>query len=318
MNGMIQGTNGHMSIDQLKASIDKMRKPGRPSNELLNLRKKLEEMQQEEAAPAKKPTKAKKATAKPKKQLEDADLQLHQELPPEVAKEMKQAKKKGVKVEERSMTIVPLKMERIEVEVEGLSLLVQHAWDPKAIREMEDKEQGKVTKTRAQREHRDPQAEFNAARYIDYKGRDCAPAVQFKKCIAQVAAEKSLPNVTKAGILRWVYVTSLDARSPDLIPIEFDGGGKGRNEAVLRQDMVRVGNFPNKKATPRYRPSYPNWRCSFRIEYNASVITAEELMNLLNWGGFGIGIAEFRPEKGGQWGRFTVKKVIGKSAVARG
>jgi hypothetical protein len=70
-----------------------------------------------------------------------------------------------------------------------------------------------------------------------------------------------------------------------------------------REDMVRVGMGT---ADIRYRPEFPTWRIPATLRFNADVISAEQLANLLNVAGFGVGIGEWRPEKNGQYGRFHV------------
>ncbi len=39
---------------------------------------------------------------------------------------------------------------------------------------------------------------------------------------------------------------------------------------------------------------------------NSGAISAEQIANLLNTAGFGVGIGEWRPEKNGSYGRFHV------------
>ena len=42
------------------------------------------------------------------------------------------------------------------------------------------------------------------------------------------------------------------------------------------------------------------------IDYNASVITIEQLINLIEIPGYSVGLCEWRPEKNGPYGRFRV------------
>ena len=72
---------------------------------------------------------------------------------------------------------------------------------------------------------------------------------------------------------------------------------------VMREDMVRVSN-----GAPdiRYRGMFPVWEAVIELNYNANVISAEQLVNLVNYGGYACGIGEHRPEKGGDWGRYRV------------
>ena len=73
---------------------------------------------------------------------------------------------------------------------------------------------------------------------------------------------------------------------------------------IMREDMVRVSN-----GAPdiRYRGMFPEWEAMLELTYNANVISAEQLVNLVNYGGYACGIGERRPEKGGDWGRYRVK-----------
>jgi hypothetical protein len=102
----------------------------------------------------------------------------------------------------------------------------------------------------------------------------------------------------------------------ELVPIE---GGKAKKRAVKqspfgdceptqREDMVRVGGKGPGTGTAdlRYRPEYTGWSIPIRVDYNSSVISMEQIVNLLNLAGFSIGIGEWRPQKDGQWGMFEV------------
>jgi hypothetical protein len=74
-------------------------------------------------------------------------------------------------------------------------------------------------------------------------------------------------------------------------------------EPEPREDMVRVGMGT---ADIRYRGEFKNWSTTFTIRYNASVLSAEQIVNLFNAAGFGVGIGEWRPQKSGSYGRFHV------------
>src|SRR3546814_7461476 len=76
-----------------------------------------------------------------------------------------------------------------------------------------------------------------------------------------------------------------------------------QGEPRPREDMVRVGMGT---ADIRYRPEFPEWSILAAIKFNASVISAEQIANLLSTAGFAIGIGEWRPERNGQFGRFHV------------
>jgi len=73
----------------------------------------------------------------------------------------------------------------------------------------------------------------------------------------------------------------------------------------MREDMVRVGMGV---ADIRYRPQFDPWAAKVRIAFNAAAISPEQIANLLDIAGFGVGVGEWRPEKDGSFGRFHVSR----------
>ena len=71
----------------------------------------------------------------------------------------------------------------------------------------------------------------------------------------------------------------------------------------MREDMVRIGMGT---ADVRYRPEFKEWRVKLPIRYNEDAISLDQIVNLFNLGGFGVGIGEWRPEKRGVHGMFHV------------
>lgn len=168
----------------------------------------------------------------------------------------------------------------ITVTVRGMNTLIMHKWDEKSTRQIEEKQQGKANRGRGQR---DPKAEWNAARYVIGK-RDCVPALSFKN--AMVAAASFLPDVTKTLLKGAIFVQG------DFLPIRYRG-----KEPIFRKDMVRIGGM-SKTADVRYRPEYPNWEVDLDIEFDSSVISAEQVVNLVARAGFNVGVGEWRPTHG--------------------
>lgn len=75
------------------------------------------------------------------------------------------------------------------------------------------------------------------------------------------------------------------------------------SEPRMRQDMVRVGMGT---ADIRYRGEFFPWFTTLTIQFNNRFMSAEQILNMLNTAGFGVGVGEWRPEKDGQYGRFHV------------
>lgn len=56
----------------------------------------------------------------------------------------------------------------------------------------------------------------------------------------------------------------------------------------------------------KHRPRIDRWRASFRISVDEGILEASFVQQLLTEGGQRLGIGDFRPEKGGPFGRFRV------------
>jgi hypothetical protein len=71
----------------------------------------------------------------------------------------------------------------------------------------------------------------------------------------------------------------------------------------MREDTVRVGAGSTDL---RYRPEFRNWSMILNFEFDAQSLTQPTILNLVQRAGFGVGLGEWRPEKGGEYGRFEV------------
>ena len=173
---------------------------------------------------------------------------------------------------------------RITVRIVGDSPLITHAWSHKAKQMMLDKQMKKGTQAK---EAKNPERDYQESLYRLPDGGCGFPSVGVKA--AAIRGAKGLGMVMT------------DARSAfhiegDLLKINGD--------PQPREDMVRLqGNT----ADIRYRGEFPKWSIDLPITYNARIVSAEQLVAMLDAGGFGTGIGEWRPEKDGQFGRFHVE-----------
>jgi len=184
-----------------------------------------------------------------------------------------------------------IKTARNRLTICGTTPMLQHAWDHKAIEMIEAKKMGKKTKDR---EACDPEREFKAATYFTPEGEYGIPLLALKSAIIN-AAHKDL------GIEKTLVRKALFIRSPNLemiLPM-----AKGTPPPKMRKDMVRVGAG---SADVRYRPQFDEWKVTFDVEYDTDLLQLDDLVNLINRAGFGVGIGEWRPEKNGEYGRFEV------------
>lgn len=178
-----------------------------------------------------------------------------------------------------------INVQRIELVLVGDSPLIMHAWSAKAKKEMLDKQMKKAKMAKAAK---DPEQDYQEAFYRLPDGRPGFPTIAFKA--AAVSAGGRFSDGLKMTELRGAFQIE-----GELAVIE--------GEPTMREDMVRVGMGT---ADIRYRPEFKQWRTTLRIRYNSDAISAEQLLNIFNLAGFGVGVGEWRPERDGQYGMFHV------------
>ena len=176
-----------------------------------------------------------------------------------------------------------IRIETAEFILIGDSPLIVHAWSEKAKRQMLDKQMKKAGKTK---EAKDPQEDYEACFYRTDDGEYGFPAIGVKAAMVSSC--------------RFLDMKMTEARGAFHIDCEML---RVFGDPRMREDMVRVGMGT---ADIRYRPEFVEWHMPVLVKYNAGAVSAEQLANLLNVAGFGVGIGEWRPEKNGQYGRFHV------------
>lgn len=73
----------------------------------------------------------------------------------------------------------------------------------------------------------------------------------------------------------------------------------------MREDMVRLNGAT---ADIRYRGEFRSWEADLTVQFNADLISHEQLVNLFEGAGFSVGVGEWRIEKNGNFGCFEIKK----------
>lgn len=204
--------------------------------------------------------------------------------------------------------IRPIEVKRATVRIVGDTPLIMHAWSEKAKREMLEK-QMKVTKTKA-KAAKDPIEDFIRSMYwktpmptdmtqtgferaISEGARFCFPVTAIKQ--AAISAAFRMGWAKDKMSMRGAFF--IDGDENQMIEIHSD-------PPVLREDMVKVGMGT---ADIRYRGEFRNWYADLVVSYNANgMYSLEQIVNIINAGGYACGIGEWRPERDGQYGMFHV------------
>lgn len=183
--------------------------------------------------------------------------------------------------------------ETIRVPVIGTMPLIVHNFSAKAKRQMLDAQQGR----KSPKEARDPQAEYEAAFYRTKDGYGF-PVTAFKA--ATVGAARFYgKDVAQTQLRQFIFMRGEISDSDPQALVEIIG------EPRMREDVVRLGG-PSRSADLRYRPEFPEWSTVLEVTYVKSSLSRGSLLSLIDAGGLGVGVGEWRPEKKGEFGTFMV------------
>lgn len=232
------------------------------------------------------------------------------------------------KLEISDIIVKPVDMRTVVVRIVGITPLIVHNFSEKSKRELLDAERS-TTKVSKKRVNRIPMADVIGAMHwlsgapdIDLENlpRENV-AVADKMC--EDAWESALKNDARFGFpataIKKAAISATGRNEIDIKGTALRGmffiAGEGPDQLVeikgckpvVREDIVRLAG-PARTPDVRYRPEFDNWYMDLKIQYNANgPVSIEQIVNLINLGGFSCGIGEWRPEKNGNYGMFEVK-----------
>lgn len=180
--------------------------------------------------------------------------------------------------------------ETIRVPIRGTSPLIVHRFSEKAKRQMLDGMQGKANVKTI----RDPEADYKASLYLTKSGQTGFPAIAFKAATvggARFYAKIAMTELRQYLFFRGEYGTDGQA----LVVIE--------GEHRMREDVVRL---KGTTADLRYRAEFPEWSTVIELSFVTSSISRASVLSLIDAGGMGVGVGEWRPEKKGEFGTYQI------------
>ncbi len=202
------------------------------------------------------------------------------------------AEKNGTSHESIAATISidRIAAETVRVPIIGTSPLITHRFSEKAKRQMLDAMQGR----KSPRVAKDPEAEYEGAFYKFTDGGYGLPVTAFKQ--ATVGGARFYSGVTMRELKQYLFMRG---------EVGVDGQGLARiiGEPRMREDVVRVGRGGTDL---RYRPEFSEWRTSLTVTYVTSSLTRQSVLSLIDAGGMGVGVGEWRPERDGDFGTYRI------------
>jgi hypothetical protein len=198
--------------------------------------------------------------------------------------------------------------ETIRVPIVGTSPLIVHNFSAKSKRQMLEAQQGK----KQPKQIRDPHSEYEAAFYrIEEEAGELKygfPVTAFKAATTG-AARFYDKSVSMTALRQFLFFRGkLTDGDPQQL-VEIVG------EPRMREDIVRLGGMA-RSADLRYRPEFPVWSATLEVTFVTSSISRQSVLSLIDAGGLGIGVGEWRPEKRGEFGCYAVDQSKGVEVLS--
>lgn len=204
------------------------------------------------------------------------------------------------KKEEGVAVIKAANIVRTTVRIAGTAPYVQHRFYKKAEL-MEAMATPKAAKKgKGERSVREYDQEFADAQHIGPDGWNGIPASAFRAAMIDACRTVGM-QMTKAKMAVFIVQDGLDVRDGTPL-VRLNAPAPERMDAPVRND--------NGSVDIRVRPMWRQWEADVTIEFDADMITAESVLNLLDRAGRQVGVGEGRPYSkssvGQGWGTFTV------------
>lgn len=180
--------------------------------------------------------------------------------------------------------------ETIRVPIIGTTPLIVHRFSEKAKRQMLDNMQGR----KSPKLPKDPEAEYEAAFYRLKDGSPGFPVIAFKA--ATVGGARFYGNVTMTALKQFIFFKGEVGDDGRMLTQIF-------GEPRMREDVVTVNRSGSDL---RYRPEFVEWAVTLEVTYVSSALTRGSVLSLIDAGGMGVGVGEWRPEKDGDFGTFRI------------
>ena len=197
--------------------------------------------------------------------------------------------------------IRPIEIKKVTIRIVGDTPLIMHAWSEKAKRMMLEAQMG-VAKGK-KKEAKNPVDDFIRSMYWLTPMPEDGTMESFEEAIANGARFGFPVTAFKQAAISAAYrmgwaKDKMSMRGAFFIDSDENGMIEIHSDTPeMREDMVKVGMGT---ADIRYRGEFKNWYADLTISYNANgQYSLENIVNIINAGGYVCGVGEWRPERDG-------------------
>ncbi|MCY3734611.1 MAG: hypothetical protein OXG42_10060 [Chloroflexi bacterium] len=185
-------------------------------------------------------------------------------------------------------------MKEIAITIEGVSPLLIHRFTDTAQMQATS-----GTRSSIATDSESPHDQAEQALYLDEKGISGIPQPNVFRCIVDAGkffkAGRSKVTTQKSSIIpACVGIREL------FLPIESADGWK------VDTRPVRIPATGGRIL--RHRPCYDDWRLSFTVDLDESLISPKLFREIVDAAGTRIGLGDFRPDTKGPFGKFKVTR----------
>lgn len=205
--------------------------------------------------------------------------------------------------------IRPIEIKKVTIRIVGDTPLIMHAWSEKAKRMMLEAQMG-IAKGK-KKEAKNPVDDFIRSMYWLTPMPEDGTMESFEEAIANGARFGFPVTAFKQAAISAAYrmgwaKDKMSMRGAFFIDSDENGMIEIHSDTPeMREDMVKVGMGT---ADIRYRGEFKNWYADLTISYNVNgQYSLENIVNIINAGGYVCGVGEWRPERDGQNGMFHVQ-----------
>lgn len=147
-----------------------------------------------------------------------------------------------------------------------------------------------------------PEEEAKKALYLDADGRYVFPTIAFRRCLI-TAGSKSRMRIGK--------YSAADTISANVFPVTerclIVNAKTGEPATAYEVDVQRA--VVQRQGVLRARPLFRDWAMLIPMEIDETYVTPDQVLILSNLGGKMVGIGDYRPERKGMYGQFTVELI---------
>jgi hypothetical protein len=192
-------------------------------------------------------------------------------------------------------------MKRLEVKLVGLTPLLQHAFSNGNEIELPGASGRKKTRSVSAADEPTPREAAEKAAYRNARGEFYFPSTCLLRLAREAAANHKIRGTRKSA--KYLVPSALFPVGEEVVITNGDGVTPVADFEVDSRPVV----IPSTKGrVMRHRPRWDTWSATALLDLDDELIAPSFVQLLLEEGGRRVGIGDYRPEKGGPYGRFRV------------